>query len=229
MYPYGYGMEESIMEFMEEFGFAIIGAIAGVLLITLVIGILVYVFQSVGLYTIAKRRGIRNAWLAWIPVGCYWIAGSIADQYRYVAKGQIKNKRKVLLGLNIAAAAATLVMNVISSVLTIALVESDVESAMAANSSIRVLTSLITSGLNIAVLVFWHMALYDIYSSCSPENNVVFLVLGIIFSITIPFFLFCSRKKDGGMPPRRPEPQTYAYQQPEFAQPAEPWNDPERF
>ena len=68
---------------------------------SLVISVAAYVMQSVGLYSIADRRGIKKPWLAWVPVGNMWILGCISDQYRYVAKGQVKNKRKALLVLDI--------------------------------------------------------------------------------------------------------------------------------
>ena len=56
---------------------------------------------------------------------------------------------------------------------------------------------------SIAYAVFRYMALYDIYKSLDPENCVLFLVLSILFGVTEPFFLFFSREKDGGMPPRK--------------------------
>ena len=58
-------------------------------------------------------------------------------------------------------------------------------------------------GISIATMVIRYMAMYDIYNSCSPQNSVVFLVLSILFSITEPFFLFFTRNKDDGMPPRK--------------------------
>ena len=69
--------------------------------ISSLISLAAYVFSSLAIYTIAQRRGIRHAWMAWIPMLNVWILGSISDQYRYVVKGQIKSKRKVLLALNI--------------------------------------------------------------------------------------------------------------------------------
>ena len=41
-----------------------------------------YVLMALGMYTIAKRRGIPMAWLAWVPVVSVWILGAIADDYR---------------------------------------------------------------------------------------------------------------------------------------------------
>ena len=66
------------------------------------LSILAYILQALALYTIAKRRGIRKPWLAWIPFGNSWILGSLSDQYHYVTKRTIKNRRKLLLGLEIA-------------------------------------------------------------------------------------------------------------------------------
>ena len=67
-------------------------------------GIAAYVLTALALYTLAQRRGLNRPWLAWIPVVNCWILGSLSDQYRYVVKGEIKSKRKVLLVLRIISA-----------------------------------------------------------------------------------------------------------------------------
>ena len=188
-----------VTQMLEEFGPMIIGVVLVVLLVVLAFSAVFYVLQSLGLYTIAKRRGIENPWLAWIPVANYWILGCISDQYRYVVKGQVKNKRKIMLGLSIGTIVISTVVETISGVMMMS--PDGAGAAMALNS----LLSLVSSGVSIASMVFWHMALYDLYTSCCPSNNVVFLVLGIIFSVTQPFFIFFNRKKDDGMPPRKPE------------------------
>lgn len=193
-----------VTEMLEEFGPMIIGIVLIMLLVVLAVSAVFYIFQSLGLYTIAKRRGIENPWLAWIPVANYWILGCISDQYRYVVKGQVKNKRKIMLGLSIATFAVSFVAEMIAGILM--MTSDGAGAAMALNS----LMSLVSSGVNIVSVVFWHMALYDLYTSCCPSNNVVFLVLGIIFSFTQPFFIFFNRKKDDGMPPRKPEHQPAA-------------------
>ena len=59
------------------------------------------------------------------------------------------------------------------------------------------------AGAGIAKAVVYYMAMYDLYTSCSPENNVLFLVLSIVFRVTEPFFIFFNRNHDMGMPPRR--------------------------
>ena len=57
------------------------GVIFGV---SLIFGIVSYIFRGIGLYQIAKRRRIHHPWLSWIPVGDQWILGSVADQYQYL-------------------------------------------------------------------------------------------------------------------------------------------------
>ena len=84
---------------MEELLFGLIPVLTSAVP-SLLVGIASYVLTSLALYTLASRRGIRKAWLSWVPVLNVWIVGSLSDQYRYVVKGQVKSKRKILLTLN---------------------------------------------------------------------------------------------------------------------------------
>ena len=181
---------------------------------TTLIGIATYVLSALGLYTIAKRRGLNHPWLAWIPVASAWIVGSLSDQYRYVVNGENKSKRKVLLTLNIITTVLSLVMvacgiGMVAQAL-IGAAGGIVEEAMV-QAVIGPLVGVLglclpLGGVAIAYAVVYYMALYDIFKSLDPGNCVLFLVLSIVFSVTEPFFLFFNRNKDGGMPPRRPEP-----------------------
>lgn len=161
----------------------------------------VYVLYSLGMYTIAQRRGIRHPWLAWVPLGNIWILGSISDQYQYLAKGKIKNRRKVLLGLYIALLLACFVW-------IIGLMVSAIAGTEIAAILWMLLGMLGVFGVAIVVLVLEYMALYDLFQSCQPSNATLYLVLAILFNVTLPFFVFACRKKDLGMPPRKqPAPQ----------------------
>lgn len=223
--------DESKLNYLMEFGLAIVGVLLLVILIAMVLGIVCYVLQSAGLYSIASRRGIHNPWLAWIPIAQYWIFGCVSDQYQYVVKGKITNRRKILLGLGI----AQVVLNAVNGALNNAMLYSFGNGRFPMVSSTP-FAVLIFSGINailsVTMMVFFCICLYDLYSSCCPENNVLFLVLGIIFSITTPFFIFCNRKKERGMPPRVQQPvyqapayQPPVYQPPVYEQPEDPWNN----
>ena len=213
------------------------------------LGIAAYVLMSLGLYTIAQRRGIKNPWMAWVPVLNLWILGSIADQYRYVVRGEVRSRRKVLIVLAILQAVAVIALFVmlISMMVNIMMRLPELERMTEDQALKFVLSSvlpmvgalLVMLVVSIVTTVFEYVAYYDLFASCDPENKVLFLVLGILFSVTLPFFVFACRKKDRGMPPRRVqqpasvvppmaeqplhrEPEELAYREPE-----EPWVDSE--
>lgn len=164
--------------------------------------IAMYVLTALSLYTIAQRRGIRKAWLAWVPVLNCWILGSLSDQYRYVVRGQVKHKRKILLILNLVKAVLGTTLVSMAAVVIWTMFTNVAGFFM--GSVLSLLGLLLPLGIvGIAYCIIYYMALYDLYTSLDPENNVLFLVLSIFFSVTKPFFLFFSREKDNGMPPRR--------------------------
>lgn len=216
---------EQMFEGLNEEVLLLVAGIFGMVMIVVGLVLLVgYIFQSVGLYTIAKNRGIQNPWLAWLPIGNYWIAGSIADQYQYVANGAVKNRRKILLILSIAGA---LLSSLVGSMATGGFylsLTADAEHFIALGG-IGTVLDLVCSALELATFVFWHIALYDLYTSCNPKNNVLFLVLGIIFGVTIPYFIFFNRKKELGMPPRKGAQEEPQYHYQPYESPEEPWNN----
>ncbi len=166
-----------------------------------------YVLYSLGLYTIADRRGIRHSWLAWIPGGNLWILGSISDQYQYVVKGKIRSRRKLLLGLGVGLV-VIYVAWIIALISGLIASEGVMTGGAVASILLAVLGALVLLGLAITLAVYQYVCLHDLYHSCHPSNGVLFLVLSILFSVTMPIFVFVCRKKDMGMPPRkRPAPQ----------------------
>ena len=197
------------------------------------ISIVAYVFQSVSMYSIANRRGIKNPWLSWVPLGNLWMLGCISDQYRYVAKGQVKNKRKSLLILGIVMSVLAVVTLVIEMVVMIGALDaqfmSDSEmAAMMVGLIIMLVVCLALLAVAVAVTVIQYMALYDLFVSCDPNNGVLFLVLSILISMAMPICMFICRKKDGGMPPRKaaapvfvPQPAYQPAQPPVVAVPVE--------
>ena len=175
-------------------------------LFIMALSIATYVLHSLGLHTIAKRRGIRNGWLAWIPMGNLWILGNISDQYQYVVKGRVKNRRKLLLGLGIGFVAVYVgwIMAIMMSLILSEGIASGAEMAIL----LAFFGAIVMVVLSITLVINQYLCLYDLYRSCDPGNATVFLVLSIFFSITMPFFVFFCRNKDLGMPPRRqPAPQ----------------------
>lgn len=226
MYPdMYYAMEEGMAAVSS-----IMAAMAFGNLFSFALSVTSYILMSLGLYTIAQRREINHPWMAWIPVLNLWILGSIADQYQYVVKNKVRSRRKVLIGVSIATAVCAVVMfGMLISLIVSLVMNGEALNYMSEYEVMnlvlpRLLGSLGVLGimgiLAIISTVFQYVALHDLYSSCDPANKTVFLVLSILFSVVMPFFVFACRKKDFGMPPRV-QP---AYQPiPQMQPPAEPW------
>ncbi len=183
-------------EMGSDFAWLVVAVYLMVVGFSLLVSLASYVMQSWSLYAIARRRGIRNPWLGWLPVGNLWILGSISDQYQYLVKGKLKNRRKALLILG----TGVYVLYVLWLINTV------INAIMGAG--LAVLAGVIggivgLAIISIAMTILYYMALYDLYRSCQPDNGVLYLVLSILFQIMLPIFMFVCRKKDLGMPPRK--------------------------
>lgn len=216
--------------FMKMFSFVLTLSCYGV-------GMAMYVIRAVGMYSIAKRRQIRHAWFAWMPIVSQYLLGCISDQYCYVIKGENKSKRKALLVLTIF---CTLVGVAVCAMAPFAFFASAAMATRGAGEAamvnevmkfVMVLGILLLVFLILALIrgIIRLVALYDLYRSCDPENAVIYLILSIFFGITVPFFLFFNRNKDLGMPPRRPaQPQYQPPQQPQYQPQYQPQHQPEQ-
>ncbi|MBQ7230775.1 MAG: hypothetical protein IJX04_07765 [Oscillospiraceae bacterium] len=167
--------------------------ILGVVLVCCLVG---WVLRSMSLHSIAKRRGIRNAWMAWIPIGSEWVLGSVADQYQHLVKGKITSRRKILMLLTVATGVAAVAYIAAAAVIGIQI---EVEGRTDINPLVMIIPYLLVMGTVVSRLVFYHICNYDLYRSCRPNGATAFLVLGIIFPVCEPFFYLSCRNKDLGM------------------------------
>ena len=195
MKPYYYN-ELPVTGADEEMMMSVLLILLGVLAVALLVSVIFWIISSLSLQSIARRRGIRNAWLAWVPIGNQWILGSIADQYQHLIQGKITSRRKILLWLSVVYFVVAVVGGVISGV-TGALART--EEQVMVFSVVNLVSSLGGMVLGITVMVFFQMCNYDLYRSCNPKNATVFLVLGIIIPVCEPFFYLACRNKDLGM------------------------------
>lgn len=205
-----FGFEYTFPDGMEEIATGALTGVAGVLtgiflifyLLMMGLSVVCYVLNAVGLYRIAKRRGIHHAWLSWIPVGHNWLLGSISDHYQYVAKQKVTKKRKILLILSILLLVAFILLGV--GVTVMVLTEASVANSVL-GVALLVMLYFAMVGLAIAITVFCYIAYFDLFRSCRPEHDVLFLVLGIFFNILLAFFVFACCNYDKGMPNKRPK------------------------
>lgn len=197
------------MENLAIFGGIMIMIWGLLMLLVIGIGVTFYVFRSLGMYHIAKRRGIHNPWLAWLPVGQSWILGSVSDHYQYIARGKTRNYRKVLMWLEVGLYVISLVMSIISVVTSMGAVVGaamEMEELAILGSmglaGFSIIMSLVVVAASVAYSVFAYICYYDVFRSCKPENATLFLILSIFVSAAMPFLIFACRKSDEGMPPK---------------------------
>ena len=169
-----------------------------ILVVAGILSLVTYIFSSLGFYTLAKRRGILHPGLAWVPVcGARWILGSLADQYASLTGSKLRCSRHILLWGELVLTAAAIPLLVFAiQLLTATLAGQDVTMQLMQLNGIQTLLNL----ASIALSVMIYIALYKVYKSCDPKHATLFLVLSIIFNITLPFFVFACRNKDLGMP-----------------------------
>lgn len=197
-YNYGLPVAETISPLAEGLMAMVGAALVLVILTAIAAGVVVYVLQALALQTMAKRRGIANAWLAWVPVGSSWLLGAIADDIN--ARRGKKTSYGILLLVVTAA-------------------------GMGAGFSLFLIPFLgLFSGLfSVAVMVVYYIALYEVYRDYAPRNAVLYLVLSILLGIHW-VWLFLLREKRPlslGGDPDRPAPRPVQPQQAAPAQAAE--------
>ena len=170
---------------------ALLISIAVIFSVFFVIGTVYYVFNSLGLYVIAKNRNIRRAALAWLPVfGTAYVTGAIADHQNLTAKGTRSNLRRWLVILLL----VLCVLNAIQAFLMFRLEMFNPYMDFDPSYLVAVLLMLVV-GLPFTVL--WYVAHFRLFKSCQPANGALFLILSILFGIA-PFLVFAVRNHVDG-------------------------------
>jgi len=203
-------VEEMAVGFAVVYLFVLLMVLGG--LLTALYGYIVvaYILEGKSLSAIARRRGMERPWLAWVPVAKFWMVGAISDQYRYVVHGQVRNRRKLLLWLDILLVAATTAFTTgvqIWSAVTITSAATQGEETFMATYLVGILVIYLVMflyiGIGALVSVFQYMAYYDLFRSCDPDKSLVYLLVSIFAGFPMPFFVYSCRDKDLGMPPRK--------------------------
>ena len=203
MYDYSYSYSSGDAE-------ASIAVLGSMLIISLVIGLIFYIFESVGLYTLAKRRGIHNPGLAWVPVARDWVMGSLSDQYA-MRLGQNKSYRKVLpaLGAVVTVLAVLVLSFTIQFMVRLATGDpvlyaqlyqasnNPEEAVLLIFGSVVPFVSILYI-VGIVYMVFYFITLYKLFQSCRPGSAVGYLLLSIFLSFLRPFLIFACRNSDEG-------------------------------
>lgn len=191
------GLPEEAVSFFFTF---FIGAIA----VSAVIGIAIYLLESISVYKMAKSAEIKNPWLAFIPVANDWVFGTLAEKYK--KKNSTKSARfgiilPVLEGIVLIEAIALTIFTVISikEITGYALDAVNTSSEMAPEQFMSLIPVIILyfalMAVAIAYAVVFFIALWRIYSSFDKPNATLYIVLSVVFTISVPIILFIIRNR----------------------------------
>lgn len=191
------GLPEEVVSFFFTF---FIGAIA----VSAVIGIAIYLLESISVYKMAKSAEIKNPWLAFIPVANDWVFGTLAEKYK--KKNGTKSARfgiilPVLEGIVLIEAIALTIFTVISikEITGYALDAVNTSAEMAPEQFMSLIPVIILyfalMAVAIAYAVVFFIALWRVYYSFDKSNATLYIVLSIIFTISVPIILFIIRNR----------------------------------
>lgn len=191
------GLPEEAVSFFFTF---FIGAIA----VSAVIGIAIYLLESISVYKMAKSAQIKNPWLAFIPVANDWVFGTLAEKYK--KKNGTKSARfgiilPVLEGIVLIETIALTIFTVISikEITGYALDAVNTSAEMAPEQFMSLIPVIILyfalMAVAIAYAVVFFIALWRVYSSFDKSNATLYIVLSVIFTISVPIILFIIRNR----------------------------------
>lgn len=187
-YNSGMGVEEAITIFFGVFAFMLI--FLGILFLA------VYLFQAIGLYTMSKRRGYKNAWLAFIPFVNAYVLGGIADNINACMQKRSHHRITLLVTQIING-----MVGIFSGGFLIRFVEAAIYNSYNDyySGSDRLFIAyiffmLLVSVASVVYSVFYYISCYKIFADYSNNNGALFLVLSILLGIA-PFVIFALRNK----------------------------------
>lgn len=195
-------------------GIAVIVLFLMFYMIVLAYAVVCYILGSKGLYAIAARRGIKNPWMAWIPVVGNWTLGYVSDQYSQRKYGEDPKLRIKLLIFSIITQSSMIPLPILGNISVNfdlgdwggpdgTMVGAQVPEAMKIVLIVFMVLIMILAMaalvLSIIQMVYQYKAYYNLYASCKPKFAVLFLVLSIVTPAG-PFLTYACRNSDDGMP-----------------------------
>ena len=180
------------------------------LIYTLICAAYTYVGTSLGGQRMAKKVGMENPWLFWIPGANLYALGHLADIQASRCEGKTTNFRRKILIWFLDPAAIIVLVSILLGVWSITAAENglpDLQYELGSSSTLDVLACLLLLGFvalftaYIIFLVVYYKSLYRAYTLYAPDGASGLLVLSIFVSAAVPAILFALSFKEP-VPPK---------------------------
>lgn len=170
----------------------------------LAVALALYILRAVGIYKMALNAGIKQPWIAFVPVANAYTFGLIAEKNNRKKTTEKTKFSVVLLTLRIigtvffVAAAVTFVIAT-SKILTFAYTayENDTRLSLEAFGSIvlPIVLFAVFTLVTLAFIIIRYIALWHIYNAYDSSNAAAYTVVSVLFNFTDPIFLFILRNR----------------------------------
>lgn len=175
-----------------------------------------YVFVSLGGQRMARKVGMSNPWMFWIPCANVYAMGNLADTQATLCEGKNTTYRKKMLTWTIVVACIAIVWAIAFSVFIVVAAANGMldangdlvtldgfdPDALIGPALFFLLTSLAFLVLYIVYLVIYYKALYRIYKLYAPDGAAGLVVLSIFVSVAIPAVFLSLSKREPVLPSR---------------------------
>ena len=169
-----------------------------------------YVFVSLGGQRMARKVGMSNPWMFWIPCANVYAMGNLADTQATLCEGKNTTYRKKMLTWTIVVACIAIVWAIAFSVF---IVVAAANGMLDANGDLVTLDGfdpdaligpalfflfsfLVLLVLSVIYLVVYYKVLYRIFKLYAPDGAVGLLILSIFVNVAVPaVFLILSGKE----------------------------------
>lgn len=182
-------------------------------------GVYAYIGMGLGGFRMARKIGMTNPWMFWIPMANVYAMGNLADQQAALCEGRSTAFRKKMLAWNIVIICAALLF--VIAMIPI-LVVATVHGTMDENGTVTIpeaymndlvgpslfflFSLLVLLVISVIYLVVYYKVLYRIFKLYAPDGAVGLLILSIFVNAAIPaVFLILSGKEPALPMPARGE------------------------
>ena len=187
-----------------------------------------YVFVSLGGQRMARKVGMSNPWMFWIPCANVYAMGNLADTQASLCEGKNTTYRKKMLAWTIVVACAAIPWAIAYTVFMVAaaangLLDENGVLITLDGASLEPLigptlfllaVSLAFLVLYIVYLVIYYKTLYRIFKLYAPNGAAGLVVLSVFVSVAIPAVFLKLSEREPVLPPRGEDDgdgETYLY------------------
>ena len=175
-----------------------------------------YVFVSLGGQRMARKVGMSNPWMFWIPCANVYAMGNLADTQATLCEGKNTTYRKKMLAWSIVVACAAIPWAIAYTVFMVAaaangLLDENGVLITLDGASLEPLigptlfllaVSLVFLALYIVYVVIYYKTLYRIFKLYAPDGAAGLVVLSVFVSVAIPAVFLKLSEREPVLPPR---------------------------